>query len=271
MQACELAELSGLIAIHGPYFIRRRDRLSDSGLRQYWSAAKRRFEHWMRLLPAEPVTAHGEPAVATQRASSVSLVLEEIFASELLTRIWTAVICQYDSRQGAPTAVPVVWSVLLSHLDARHRALQVMCQADEREREAWLDIDKVRRRCEHWTDLLLAHVVDEGPADVAALAFDADRMREFAADLQDLKRHRRSEQAWQLFQASISEACRTGQIEASPHEPLHSQIAAGVLACFPPELFDATGTLHSLWLERLDHTTDDTLALVEELLVQAAR
>ena len=39
-----------------------------------------------------------------------------------------------------------------------------------------------------------------------------------------------------------------------------------ILASFRPETFDATGDLGSLWMERLEYTTADAEALIEELL-----
>lgn len=262
MNAGELAELSGLVAVQGARLLAGPSHLSESGLRQYWSAAKQRFNCWMRVLAA------GSPPSPSARESprharSVAPVLEEIFASELLTRVWTALVCQVDRRQAGLTAVPIVWSVLLAHLDARRRALAWLCAVPETDRPKWRAIDRMRRRSEHWTDLLLAHLLPYGEAEVRPLAFDGQRVHEFAKDLGDLHRTPHGERAWQLFQTAIKATFRTRR---APNAVWNGQIAAAVLACFPSELFDATGPLRSLWLTRLQHTTDDTLAMVEDLL-----
>ena len=47
---------------------------------------------------------------------------------------------------------------------------------------------------------------------------------------------------------------------------LNHQIAAAVMACFGPELFDSFGLLKSSWLRRMESMTDDTIALVENLM-----
>ena len=49
-------------------------------------------------------------------------VLEEILVSEVLTRVWTAVLCAHDACRGAEEAGPAARSVLLGHIEARHRA-----------------------------------------------------------------------------------------------------------------------------------------------------
>ena len=264
MQACDLAELSGLIAVSGASFLQGPRRLSDSGLRQYWMASKRRFEQWMRALPNDRwavASLSSEP-----RRLQLTPVLEEIFASELLTRVWTAQVCQYERRQDTTGSVAIAWSVLFSHLDARHRALQLLCEAPEQDRHAWAEVDKFRRRCEHWTDLLLAHLVPHGAAEAEAMAFNAERMHDFAEDLGDLRRVRRGENAWQLFQASLKAAFQGDDEVNSPNADLNDQIAAGILASFPPDLFDSTGALHSLWQVRIEHGTEDTLNMVDDLL-----
>ena len=49
---------------------------------------------------------------------------------------------------------------------------------------------------------------------------------------------------------------------------MNSQIATSILACLRAETFDATGTLDSLWMERLETTTADAEAMIEELLAE---
>jgi hypothetical protein len=49
---------------------------------------------------------------------------------------------------------------------------------------------------------------------------------------------------------------------------LNAQIASSILACLRAERFDATGTLDSLWMERLEARTADAEAMIEELLAE---
>ncbi|HEY8368605.1 MAG TPA: hypothetical protein VIM86_04745, partial [Thermodesulfobacteriota bacterium] len=52
----------------------------------------------------------------------------------------------------------------------------------------------------------------------------------------------------------------------SPNADLNERIAAGILACFPPELFDSTGLFHSLWMVRLRYATEEAEGMLEELI-----
>ena len=47
---------------------------------------------------------------------------------------------------------------------------------------------------------------------------------------------------------------------------LNYQIAAAIMACFGPELFDSFGLLKSSWLHRMESMADDTISLVENLM-----
>ncbi len=271
MQTCELAELSGLVAANGSRFVRGRGRLSESGLRQYWITSKSRFHRWMQALLGQTSEKPSATPSRTPGIAKLVPVMEEIFASELLTRVWTALVCQYDRQHLASCGAPVVWNVFRCHEVARHIALQLLCQTPESERQLGLAVDKLRRNAERWTDLLLALLVSNGEADAAAVAFDTVRLHEFARDLDDLRRIKHGVQAWQLFQTSIKAAFQTGLCRATPNETLNSQIAASILTCFPPDLFDATGPLQSLWQERLQHTTTDMLAMVQDLIAAGDR
>ena len=52
----------------------------------------------------------------------------------------------------------------------------------------------------------------------------------------------------------------------SPNDDLNRQIAAGILGCYQPELFDGSGVLHAAWASRLTTIVDDTETIVDEYL-----
>ena len=192
--------------------------------------------------------------------------MEEVVASEMLTRVWTALVCQHDRQHPASCGGPVAWNVFRCHELARHVVLQLLSEAPESERPLGLAVDQLRCRAERWTDLLLAQLLPNGESEAAAVAFDAARMHEFARDLADLRRTAHGAQAWQLFQASIKTAFQTEHSRVALNPTLNRQIATSILAGFPPDLFDATGPLQSLWQERLQHTTADVLTMMQDVI-----
>jgi hypothetical protein len=102
--------------------------------------------------------------------------------------------------------------------------------------------------------------------DVAQVAFERKRVADFAEDVHDLFHRANAEQSWQLLRGALQNSFGDCLAENAPNGDLNAQIASSILASFRPETFDATGDLDSLWMERLEYTTADAEALIEELL-----
>ena len=124
-------------------------------------------------------------------------------------------------------------------------------------------MDRLRRRAERWTDLLVGHLA--GMHGTSEFAFDPRRARDFAEDWQYRRGFQGSRHAWPLVLASLRAAFQPVLSPESPNPELNARIAASILACFPPELFDSTGLLRSLWLMRLTNIAEDTQGMIEEL------
>jgi hypothetical protein len=262
MHARELVEFAALIASNGPAIIGHAPRLSGSGLEQYWSASRCRHERWGRSLKTFSYELQYVKAsdMAT-RWAEIRNVLEEILTTEVLTRTWAAVCCGYERQRGLDEASPIVRNVLAGHLEARNRALNLMVYGHGLRVEEAVILNRMRRRNERWSDMLLGYLPES--ADTAKFAFSTARVKEFAADARGSVH---SETAWSLLLASLRIAYQKQTCDPSPNEDLNRRVAAGVLACLPSELFESTGTLKSLWLLRMQHAANDTQGMIEELL-----
>jgi hypothetical protein len=130
--------------------------------------------------------------------------------------------------------------------------------------EAAVKLNRLRRRAEHWTDMLVGHLM---PLDnVGEFAFDPRRAADFADDLRIRGRQPGGRQVWPLLMASMRAAFRQNLCEQSPNADLNARIGSAILACFPPELFDSTGLMRSLWLMRVTSVAEDTQGKIDELL-----
>ena len=76
--------------------------------------------------------------------------------------------------------------------------------------------------------------------------------------------------AWSLTLRSLQTAFADAQLGACPNPDLNARIAASILACFEPELFESVGHFRSLWTDRLLATTNDVGGLMDELLGAAS-
>jgi hypothetical protein len=117
------------------------------------------------------------------------------------------------------------------------------------------------------SDLITHHQLqDIEDARAADFAVDADRMREFSADLGYQRRQRGGASVWPLVSVSLRVAFHRGLCDSSPNADLNARIAGSILSCFSGDLFDSTGLFRSLWLLRMSATTGDVAGMVEDLL-----
>ena len=264
MHARELVELASILSAQGPMLLRSAPRLSGQGVQQYWTASKCRFDRWGRNLKSFAADAAQADAAAVRlKWPFVRGVLEEVLTGEVLTRVWTAVLCLYDRQQGGNEFESVARSVLIGHLEARHRVLMLLVRGPGVDAEGAVKLNHLRRRAERWTDLLVGHLARHG--DVAEFAIDADRALEFSRDL-NFQTDQGGRQAWPLLQASLRATFKRGLAAVSPNEDLNAQIASAILSCFPGDLFDSTGLFRSLWLHRMSNVTSDVQGMIETLV-----
>jgi hypothetical protein len=237
--------------------------IPEQSIEQYWTTSKVRLDRWawrLKTFATDAVDAQRRKALWPE----VRSVIEEILTGEMLTRVWTGVLCAYDRRCGAAEAEPVARSVLIGHMEARHRVLSLLVRSTEIDPDAAEQLNRLRRKAERWTDLLIGHLVRMH--DVSEFAFDPKRAKDFAEDMQYRGNMRGGRHVWPLLMASLRASFRHALGDESPNTDLNARIAASVLSCFPNDLFDSTGLLRSLWLLRLSNMAEDTQCKIDDLL-----
>lgn len=263
MHVRELVVLAGLVAQHAPtlFLNEASEPLGAAG--RSWVAMRCRLDRW--LLEMKRFQRHTESASRSQRTlqwESLRPVLEEIFVSEVLTRVWTAFCIVRDKTRNQQELEPSALSSQTGHLEARKRALQFVVQARGANTRQAVELNKIRRRAERWSDMLCASLIVEH--DLYNLAFNKKRVRDFAIDFQ--KPNHTSSPMWQLVSVSISGAFQSGLAEHSPSEDWNHKIAAAILECFGSDNFNSFGKLKSPWVMRMGKTADDAQGWINELL-----
>ena len=261
MHVRDLVELGALIAAHGTLFVQHTSMLTQRHTEQYWLASRCRHDRWFQVLQAfERAT----PMSKEDQWPFVQAVVEEILASELLTRTWTAVGCSYDRRHNSTEFESIVRSVLVGHMEAHNRVLHLLVKGQGFAANEARRLNRLRRQTERWTDLMLGYLACDHNVD--DFAFDPELVHEFAADLNYERRSVANEPAWKLTLASLRTTYCGNLVADSPHGDLNTRIAASILACFQSDLFDSMGTLKSHWVLRISQITEETEGLVEDLL-----
>ncbi len=234
---------------------------ADRGMR-YWTASKCRLQCWQAALKvfeddlADPCEMH-DPWHA------IEVVIQEILVSDLLTRVWTAILVQHDQQTGHQELQSIGYSVFIGHLELRSRAMRLMLHHRAAEQQAYDRLDQVRRRMERWTDLLLSRIAN---LEIAAqFGFEEHRVRDFAAD-RPLEDHTRRRQMETLLQASLAAALNRDLSSCPANPDLNAEIIAGILECFPEDRFDSVGLPKGLLHWQLEQSQRDVEQVLQSLM-----
>ncbi len=264
MHARESVEVAGLVALNGPLLVCGPHRPATAALEQYWSTSKFRFESWTRALKScAALTAEKSPE-DFDRWIEVRAALDEIFTSEILTRVWTAVLVACDRRAKADHAESIARNVLTSHYEARHRAMALLVSGNGLGVKQTAAVNRLRRRAERWTDMLIGGLLHLH--DLREFAVESERAEDFALDLAQRRGQPGGDQAWRLALVSMRNAFQQGLSPVAANPDANARVTASILGCFPAELFDSTGIFRSLWMMRLTATASDAQGMIEELL-----
>ena len=170
----------------------------------------------------------------------------------------------YDALNGADELAPVARNVFTSHLDARGRLLGLIADGRVITLPQGVQLNHLRRRCERWNDMLLAHFSRH--LDISQFAFEPERSRDFADDLDHESAHVDQQFTCQLVLASMRASFAYGLADQSPNADLNRRIGSAILAAFREEIADSTRLVKSAWLERITQTASDAEQMIEELV-----
>jgi len=268
MHAFQLAELAGWLSLQAPS-LTSHEGLATLLADRYWVVSKCRSQRWQTAIRmfADDIEASNqklnEPKPNEHNPwPALNIVAEEIMFSEMLTRVWSAVIAQHDKREGSDDLSVYAHGVLISQIEARNRVFQLILSAPKWAEEITEQMNQIRRSVERWTDLLLSQL--ESVEAAKPFAFDEKRLLDFYCDrktVDDQVRRR----ANQLLVASLTTDLKSlaGRFPANPD--LNRKIASGILACFPNDPL-ASGCLpNSVWMMQLDSFHSNANELIEEL------
>ena len=256
----ETVHLAALIGCHWKTLARCGE-LAIPGNRRYWIASKTRLERWAKW-------AHYFRATKTMKCGSDSLrwsqlqsFVHEVFATEIVTRLWAAAATVIDRTGGMRELEPFAGSVYLGHLDARQRCLRMMAKPEGMTADQTQQLDTVRRRAERWTDLLLSHLA--GEINVDQWAFDSERVADFSLSTSAA---RDPDVMGSLILASLRSSLLSNASVRALHPRLNQRIVESLLAAFGPDVIESTGPFGLLWQTRLRNRASDVHTLLDNLL-----
>jgi hypothetical protein len=264
MHARQQTEIAAWLALNSNAIIHGSQRVEGMVAASYWSGSKSRLARWnMALKTFDHDIRH--PHESHNPWPAIEIVVEEIVAAEMLTRIWSAILVSLDEASGRGELSGLAQSVFLAHMEARNRTLRLLLSGRAANERMFDRINQLRRSVEKWTDLFLSWLPNGSVA--RRFAFDQPRFddyhseHDFYTDEQMASRHQVLIRSMTTMLSSL-----TGKWSANPE--LNRRIVDGVLACIDRDAFDAKGlpkSLSSIWIERAHSDAQILIGQLESL------
>ena len=281
MHVRDLVEVAVRVVQHARQIVVLPSDQAAPDMETYWTVSSCRFSRWgiaLKRISTQPVDDPATDAPSTDEHETTSheerafaqALLEEIFLSEPLTRVWTAILVARDRCLGRETCESVARSIQEKHAEMSHRALKLIAFKSALDWKSAVVMNRLRRRTERWGDVLIARLNDLSACgldlDLKQFAFDAARAEDFATDFSEESNPGAHESAWKLAVESLRAGITRSRTPSSPCADLNYQVAWNIVSCFESDTFDATGPFRSLWLHRLENHTTEAQGLVDEYL-----
>lgn len=259
MHARELVEVAVIAVTHANSYLAQEFNADDHARAwsRYWTISRCRLDRWNHALPAS----------GTKTDRSPRRICEEILTSEILTRAWTALNCVAPAASHSDQE-SIARNIYLAHQEARNRVLKLLAHPELLSTDDSIALNRLRRRCERWTDLLLAYLSQHGAVD--EFAFDAERVRDFATDLREDGVFEGRAESWLLLLASLRNAFQQGYSTGSLNADLNKQLAAIVIRSIPAHRMHDMELPGAMWQVRLERLTSETEGLVNQLFALEA-
>lgn len=236
----QIAETAALVSSRAALIVESRYGIPEAKLQAYWTSCRSRSFDWVKRL--DELSCQLNEANPLQHApiwAELEPLLNEIFVSEILTRVWAAVLTASDQKHEKKLAAPIARHTVTSHVDVRHRAMSLMVSGPQVSMGELARVDRVRRKAERWSDILIGQFVKR--YGLEELAFDVERSSEFAENQVREILKATDEPVWEFVLAGIRIAFMSlGNVAASSSNA-HSAILSSVMGCFPPDMFDEMG------------------------------
>ena len=249
----QLAEIAALVSAKSTLLIESSTPISDEDLQSYWQCTRDRTVDWIRHLDEVRSTINSS-SESEHAAIWVSLkpVLSEVFVTEILTRVWGATLTAIDRHRNLRRAAPIASHTTNGHRDARGRAMRLLVNGPQVPINELAQIDRIRRKAERWTDLLVGHLALKYELD--QFAFESRRALEFGQSQMRQILEANDTPVWELVLAGV----RLGFSSLKSIQPLSDYwnrgIVEAIIGTFPPDCFDTNGMFQSVLINRAERS-----------------
>jgi hypothetical protein len=255
MHAITLAELASTFVGVATSILKQRLLPTHVAAQALWSIHRSRCDEWNYRLASHRDALNRSGATARSRKwHEVMPVLQEILLTEPLTRTLACFASHLEEVQLSDEFSPLLHSNLVSHIEARHRCLNLIVFGQGLSVESSVRLNRLRRNLETYSDQLLA--VMPQTSTIESYCFDVTAIRQTRMELSRtsdsrdgrwLQLHMQSleRQLWQNLQSDIDWRSVNGR--------LNHRISQSVMALLPNQVFDGFGIPRSTGFSAITH------------------
>ncbi|TWT56093.1 hypothetical protein [Allorhodopirellula solitaria] len=266
MHVVKLAELAAVMTHHGPALLYRHASVSPEAVNCYWTASRQRLELWHQaLIRFQRAKDDADSSRVQEWWQDHIGVVEEILASELLTRVMAAIADGSDRASGRDEFSPIAQAIYLSHLEVRNRVQMLLLDRRGCSVSDAMRLNRLRRLVERWIDVLIGELAcyDE---ELLRYGVDEERTRCHADDSDGLASSPQRQMVGCLIRASMTDSIQRRVAERASLPLANQAVAESVLLMLRPEMFDSVGVLKSLCLHRIENQATRTDQMIDDYL-----
>ena len=266
MHAGTLVKIAAELAVESGTLIQGSRQVPEKSLEQYWIASRCRLQRWQIDLKTFEVDLRNHPDRFLRIWLKAEPLMNEVLQSEVLTRVWSAILNGIEQVCPVRDCDPIGRSTLIGHLEARNRVLQLVLDAESKQIPAVHRMNEMRTQTERWTDFLISMIAEH--ADVASFGFDEQRIHEFCKERSYHPNADHTNTFDAVSLAALNDFYHRTGCRSSTCTYLNQTLARSVLGAIDSNLFRESGIIMPLWQTRMLVTTNETYGAVEELLRQ---
>lgn len=156
------------------HIVRADEPIATSALHAYWKSSQMRLKCWFAGLRTTP--SPGPSALPLYHRRQLVCLSREILVAELLTRVWSSVLLARDAFHHQNACEQLARHVFLGQMEARGEILKLLTDPSRLPPRQSIVVDRLRRRVERWTDVLVGPIVHQ--FNVTDFAFDGERAKD---------------------------------------------------------------------------------------------
>lgn len=260
----QITETAAFASARSAFLIESTAAIPEQHLHDYWKCCRGRTMDWLRKLDGLLSEASITPPEDHSRLwKTAEPLVTEVFVTEILTRVWAAILTAADLHRKDAVGGPIARNTLKGHTEARHRSLALMAHSLQVPIATMSQVDRIRRKSERWSDLLIGHLVLNYQLD--EFAFESSRSLEFGQSQMREIISATDEPVWEFVLAGVRLAFSSIDGVAAPSDVWNRGIVRAILGSFPADSFDGVGTFKSVRRVRIERPQTDTDKVIDLL------